>query len=239
MKILLPFLVLILTAQIFAQAQTKCFRNEGLKDNHIVRFEADGADVAGSYFVEPDGEPENTQTFDFSGTRSGNRLSVKFAGDAPAGIAPSKTKVLIWTLAQTANGEILRIKFYGKNYETNKFADYTADFAPCEPDYAMTANKAKRITFAKGAKSVTLPLSFTNKTERRSFLLGARKDQTVAVTSIGCAISFFYPDKTAYEEGAGIDVLTLEHISQTGDYLFIISPAGNAGKCSTTIKISN
>ncbi len=236
MKILL--IILICAAGVFAQAQTKCFRNDGLRDNHIVRFEADGGDIAGSYFVETDGDAEQTRTFDFSGTRSGNTLSVKFAGDAPIGVAPSKTKSLTWTLAQTANGEILRIKFYGKNYETDKYADYTADFVPCEPSYATLAKQAKRIAFAKGAKSAAFALSFKTQSERKAFRLGARKGLTVSVMSPGCGISVYYPDKTADQEG-GIDTFSLENLPQSGDYLFVISPAGEPGNCATTFEINN
>lgn len=236
MKLLL--LILICAAGVFAQSQTKCFRNDGLRDNHIVRFEADGSDVAGSYFVETNGDAEQTQTFDFSGTRSGNTLTVKFAGDSPSGVAPSKTKSLIWTLAQSAGGEILRIKFYGKNYETNKYADYTADFVSCEPAYATLAKQAKRVSFAKGAKSAGFALSFKTQSERKVFLLGARKGQTVSVMSPGCGISGFYPDKTADHEG-GIDTFSLENLPQAGDYLFVVSPAGEPGDCATTFEISN
>ena len=237
-KILLLILILICAAAVFAQAQTKCFRNDGLKDNHIVRFEADGGDVAGSYFVETDGDAEQTQTFDFSGTRSGNILTVKFAGDAPIGVAPSKTKSLIWTLDQSENGEILRIMFYGKNYETNKNANYSAEFVSCEPDFASLAKGAKRISFAKGAKSASLPLRFKTQSERQAFWLGAQRGQTVSVMSPGCGISVYYPDKTADKEG-GIDNFSLENIRQTGDYLFIISPAGEPGNCATTFEIIN
>lgn len=238
MKILLPILILICTVEVFAQPQTKCFRNDGLRDNHIIRFEADGGDVAGSYFVESDGNAEQTQTFDFSGTRSGNALTVRFAADAPPGVAPSKTKRLIWTLAQSADGEILRIKFYGKNYETNKNADYLADFVPCEPSFATLAKQAKRILFAKGAKSAAFTLSFKIQSERKAFRLGARKGQTVSVMSPGCRISVYYPDKTADREG-GIDTFSLENVAQTGDYLFVLSPAGEPGDCATTFEISN
>lgn len=238
MKILLPILILIFTASVFAQAQTKCFRNDGLKDNHIVRFEADGGDVAGSYFVETNGDSENKQVFNFSGTRDGKVLTVRFAGDAPPGVAPSKTKNLIWMLDQSANGEILRIKFYGKNYETNKNANYSADFVSCEPGFAMLAKGAKRISFAKGAKSAAFPLSFKTQSERQAFWLGAHKGQTVSVMSPGCGISAYYPNKTADNEG-GIDTFSLENIAQSGDYLFIIRPAGEPGNCETTFEITN
>ena len=56
LKLLLFILTLTCAAEGFAQPQTKCFRNDGLRDNHIVRFEADGGDVSGSYFVEPGGD---------------------------------------------------------------------------------------------------------------------------------------------------------------------------------------
>ncbi len=238
MKIMLLIFMSICAAGVFAQPQTKCFRNDGLRDNHIVRFEADGGDVAGSYFVESDGNAEQTQIFDFSGTRSGNTLTVEFAGDAPPGVAPSKTKGSIWTLAQSAEGEILQIKFYGKNYETNKYATQSAEFVSCEPNFATLAKQAKRISFARGAKSAALALSFKIQSERKAFRLGARKGQTFSVMSPGCRISVYYPDKTADQEG-GIDTFSLDNLPQSGDYLFVISPAGEPGDCNTTFEIGN
>ncbi|MBP9835147.1 MAG: hypothetical protein KBC93_12675, partial [Candidatus Microthrix sp.] len=82
--------------------------------NHIVRLEADGGDVSGSYFVEPGGDAEQAQIFDFSGTRGENTLTVAFVGDTPPGVARSKTQNAVWTLAESANGQILRITFHGK-----------------------------------------------------------------------------------------------------------------------------
>jgi hypothetical protein len=239
MKISLIFLILISATSVLAQSQEKCFRNDGLKENHIIRFEADGGDIAGSYFVEPDGEPEQAQTFNFSGTRKGDALTVQFEDTFPPGVAPPKTKSTVWTLTRTAGGEVLRVMFYGKNYETNKYANYPADFVPCEPDFATLAKQAKRVAFARNANSAKFNLSFTGPAERKAFWLGARKNQTISVESIGCGISFFYPDKTAYEEGNAIDTLTTENIPQTGDYLLVISPAGRAGMCATTFKITN
>ena len=149
MKILQFILMFTCAAGVFAQPQTKCFRNDGLRDNHTVRFAADGGDVAGSYFVEPDGNAEQAQVFDFSGTRGGNTLTVNFAGEAPPGVAPSKTKSSIWTLAQSAKGELLRIKFYGKNYKTNAYANYKRRNTPVprgasHPFGPMPATQATR-----------------------------------------------------------------------------------------------
>lgn len=80
MKLLTIFL-LILVCGVFvsAQSQNVCFQNGGLKDKHTFRFEADGGDVAGSYFVEREYDAEQTETYDFSGTRTGNTLNIKFA----------------------------------------------------------------------------------------------------------------------------------------------------------------
>ena len=231
-------MALTCAAQSFAQSQTKCFRNDGLRDNHIVRFEADGSDVAGSYLVESDGDAEQAQTFDFSGTRSGDSLTVTFVGDAPPGIAPSNDQSPVWTLAETESGQILRIKFYGKNYETNKYANYSADFISCEPNFATLAKQAKRISFAKGARSAAVALSFQIQSDRKAFRLGARKGQNVSVTSPGCRISAYFPDETADQEG-GVDTFSLDILPQSGDYLFVISPAGEPGSCTTTFEIGN
>lgn len=238
LKLLLFILTLTCAADGFTQPQTKCFRNDGLRDNHIVRFEADGGDVSGSYFIEPGGDAEQAQIFDFSGTRSENTLTVAFAGDAPPGVAQSKTQDAVWTLAESAHGQILRITFHGKNYQTNQYADYPADFVSCEPNFATLAKQAKRISFAKGARSAAVALSFQAQSEWKAFRLGARKGQDVSVMSPGCRISVYLPDQTTEQEG-GIDTFGLDNLPQSGDYLFVISPAGEPGDCATTFEIRN
>ncbi len=247
MKILLFILILICAAEIFAQPQTKCFRNDGLRDNHIVRFEADGGDVAGSYFVESDGDAEQTQTFDFSGTRSGNTLTVKFAGDAPPGVVPSKTKSLIWTLAHSADGEILRIKLYGKNYETNKYADYFADFKPCETNYGLLERSAKTVRFAKGKTSAKIALSFENTTEQKVFSLNVRRGQTLAIDAAGCKISVYLPDGKLYEfvewengdektfASSAIDRMTIKSLPNNGNFLVVLQKLADAAQPESVI----
>ena len=71
-----------------------------------------------------------------------------------------------------------------------------------------------------------------SKSDRKSFLINLRAGQSLSVEAIGCGISFFYPNKTAYEEGTAIDTWGSTSLPQTGDYLFIISPAGEPGTCS-------
>lgn len=165
-------------------------------------------------------------------------MRVKFDGGILPDGAPSEMKSLDWMLTTKNGDEVLRIKFYGKNYQTGKYTDYFTAFAPCEPNYRALANGEQRIVFASGASSVRPAVMISGEADRRAFWLKARKNKTVSVTSIGCAISFFYPDKKLYEEAAAIDILTLENILQTGDYLFVISPAGTTGKCLTEFNIN-
>ena len=240
MKILLPILVLIFSGSVFAQAQTKCFRNDGLKDNHIVRFEADGGDVAGSYFVETDGDAEQTQTFDFSGTRSGNSFDRKICGRrADWRCAVENEKFDLDARANRRTAKFCESSFTAKTTKQTKTPNYSADFVSCEPDFATLAKQGET-HFVCQRRKIRQPFRFRFKTqsERKAFWLGARKGQTVSVMSPGCGISVYYPDKTADQEG-GIDTFSLENITQSGDYLFVISPAGEPGNCATTFKINN
>ena len=236
MKILTVILILISASFAFGQTESRCFQNDALKGTQFVNLETNGKRVSGTFEYE-NGESELARKYNFSGTMAGDVLRVRFDGDELPDVAPSEMKDLNWRLLKTADGEILRIKFYGKNYETNKYADYFADFVSCEPSYATLAQQAKRVSFAKGAKSAAFALSFQTQSERKAFRLGAQKGQTISVMSPGCGISVYYPDKTADQEG-GIDTFSLENITQSGDYLFVISPAGEPGDCATSFEIN-
>ncbi len=75
-------LILITVGSGAAQSQSKCFQFGALKDKHIFRFEADGGDVVGSYFIEREYDSEKTETYDFGGTRNPRSpylLSIKFS----------------------------------------------------------------------------------------------------------------------------------------------------------------
>lgn len=74
-----------------------------------------------------------TKTYRFTGTRRGNVLTVAFAGNKRPDVSPSELKSLVWTLVRKGHRELLRIKVFGKNYNTNKYEDSFAYFEPCEP----------------------------------------------------------------------------------------------------------
>ncbi|HEY9401722.1 MAG TPA: hypothetical protein VIQ24_03435, partial [Pyrinomonadaceae bacterium] len=136
MKNLLAKLVITLT-YIFAgtatlasaQGVSKCFRADWLQGERVVTMRVNGSKVMGTFVVSGGGE-DNTPpdaTYEFDGTLKGNTLTVAFAGNKLPDVAPSEMKSLIWTLVKSGGKELLRIKFSGKNYDTNKYEVSFAD----------------------------------------------------------------------------------------------------------------
>lgn len=133
---------LILSSVVLAQNEMKCFEKETLQGKQLVNFTMNGKEISGTFEYE-NGESELEKVYKFSGTLTGDVLRIKFANDELPDVAPSELRDLNWQFLKPAESEILRIKFYGKNYETNKYADYFADFELCEPSYAALAVKRR------------------------------------------------------------------------------------------------
>ena len=104
-----------------------CFKNDGLKLQQTVSFTLTGSKIEGT--MESGGYDENTsaETFEFTGTKRGTVLTVKFQGKPPYELTPG-TRRIIWTLG-TKN---LKVPMYGKNYTTGKYSAYTATFTKCK-----------------------------------------------------------------------------------------------------------
>jgi hypothetical protein len=222
-----------------AQGVSKCFRADWLQGERVVNFRIDGGKVTGTFVVgSGGGDTPSDATYEFSGTLRGDTLTVTFAGNKLPDVSPSEMKSLVWSLVKSGGTESLRIKFRGKNYETNKYEDSFADFEACNEGYAALAKKAERVRFARGANSASFPLSFKTKDERRSFLLNMRAGQRIEVEAAGCTITFYYPDKREGEEPS-IDGVSPDRLTQSGDYLFVISPAPSPGKYSVKFKVTN
>jgi len=129
-RILTATLFTIVFAVISVSAQKDyCFQNDGLKIRQIVSFTITGNKVEGT--LESGGYDADTsmETFDFTGTKSGNILTIKFQGKTPYEIAPG-TKKIVWTLSTTA----LKVPTYGKDHKTNKYSAYTATYTKCKED---------------------------------------------------------------------------------------------------------
>lgn len=128
MKKFIGVIVFCLTcAVVSASAQKEyCFENKGLKVQQNVTMSVTGNKIEGT--MESGGyETGNMETFDFTGTKAGSVLTVKFVGTVPYERAPG-TKKIVWTFSPTS----LKIPMYGKNYNTNKYSVYTASFGKCK-----------------------------------------------------------------------------------------------------------
>lgn len=130
-----PSLLLIaVLSSSFTLAQTKrrCFVNEGLKDRHTVELTMTGAKVAGVYTVEKGYDESAAEKYSFAGTtRDGSHLQIKFEGTAMPYEIPKGYRSIVWTLTRRGRVEVLKIRTYGKNYETNKYSAYVMEFEPC------------------------------------------------------------------------------------------------------------
>ncbi|HRH40168.1 MAG TPA: hypothetical protein PKY82_00895 [Pyrinomonadaceae bacterium] len=231
MKNLIILTILFLLFVSFVPAQTKkCFKNNGLKDGHTVYLTLNGNQISGEFIVMR--EYQNEEKYNFSGTNLNNNLSVSFADNRLPYQMPPKAKKGNWVLRTVDNVESLQIKTYGQNYETNKWSTYLATYESCDPSFEFLAKSAKRISFARGATSATAEFVSDGKTVTKSFWLNLGKGQKFSIEAPGCGISFFYPNKTKYEEGTAIDIWGSESLPQSGDYLFIFSWAGEANKCN-------
>lgn len=217
----------------YSQTQTKCFRNAGLKDEHRINLAIDGRKVSGEFMVARDYSEEQTQIYAFTGTITGGNLTVRFTPKVPDAFPP-KRSTLAWRIVTKGDVQTLRLQLYGR--KAGKYAAYTADYESCEPSYSTLRSSAKRVSFAKGSSSVSIPVTLNAMSERRSFLVNLRARQRLSITAVGCGISYFNPDKTPYDEGTAIDTWGSESLPQTGDYLFVISPAGVPGTCNVIFK---
>jgi hypothetical protein len=126
--LVLSFLGLIACSATLARAGTEyCFENDGLKLQRRISFTIDGNKIEGT--LESGGYEKTTsfETFDFTGTRSGQRLTIKFDGNPPYELPPG-TKTIVWKLHKN----VLDVPMFGKNYETNRNSAYTAKFERCK-----------------------------------------------------------------------------------------------------------
>lgn len=251
MKSLLTFLLLTLTGFTFAQTESKCFEADSLRGAHSVTFKIEGNKIAGTFTVESN-DNEMVKTYEFTGTHTGNVLKVKFdEGELPDLTPSSEMKSLNWLLVKSADKETLRIKLYGKNYVTNEYKDYFANFESCEPSYDTLLKMAKSVRLiSKHRPPAGLApstyygerISFKDTTHLKVFLMSIFKGRTFTIDAAGCNISVYLPDGKLYkfdEWEAGsektfasstIDRLTIRPMTQTGDYIVVLKKVAEAAQ---------
>ena len=112
---------------ISASAQKEyCFENDGLKGTSSILFTVSGNKITeGEFTTSVYDESASPVKSAFTGTKSGNFLTIKFAEKVPDEFM--KIKTIKWTL-----GKSLKVQMYGKNYNTNKWSIYTATFTGCD-----------------------------------------------------------------------------------------------------------
>lgn len=210
-------------------AQTKCFINIGLKDTDTAKFTITGSKVSGWYTHKPESyDADKTENFEFSGTRSGNNITVKFAGNKPVWMP--KGNSWLWQLVQTSGGESLRMKIYGQNYETKKYSVYSVDFDSC---YKTSSRDATRISFARGTDSTKMTIA-PDATES-VYVLGVKKGQFIGAIAHGYTVEIYFPNGDVYGFAEGgneggeknqtenMDMLSADDpVPQSGDALIIL-----------------
>ena len=122
-KIIATILFTLFIAVISASAQTDyCFENKGLKGSAIISFTVKGNKISEGEFQTPNNEGE---LYHFTGTKTGNNLTIKFDHSIPDELI--KVKRFVWIFGKT-----LKVPTYGKNYTTNKWGIYTAIYEKCK-----------------------------------------------------------------------------------------------------------
>ena len=115
-------LVVVATCDSRASAETKTFKNSGLKNEIIVRLEAQGKDVTGTFASSEYGN-DTPAPQKFSGKivdapkgKIGVYMRVRFDGDIPYSPPPG-TKDLIWHLKIVNHRAHLFIPMQERSYE--------------------------------------------------------------------------------------------------------------------------
>ena len=116
-----------------AQAQTHsaCFENAGLKDRIRISYTINGTRVTGEWIAERDYDATQAEKFAFTGTLSGATLTAQFKGTAIPESLRAKGERHTWILATVQNKPVLRVEQYGRNYQTNTYGNYLADYPAC------------------------------------------------------------------------------------------------------------
>ena len=120
-------LLLFFTVGTTTAQKDYCFENDGLKVKQTITMTITGAKIEGTMESGGYETTNSAETFDFTGTKKGSSVTIKFAGKPPYELAPG-TKRIVWPLTTKS----LKVPTYGKNYNTGKYSAYVATFAKCK-----------------------------------------------------------------------------------------------------------
>ena len=118
---------LVLLVGLASAQKDYCFRNDGLKVRQTVSFTLTRNKVEGTFESGGYDQTTSAETFEFTGTKTGSLLTIKFSGKPPYELPP-RTRKIVWTLGTKS----LRIPTFGKNYNTGKYSTYVASYGKCK-----------------------------------------------------------------------------------------------------------
>ncbi len=127
LPVLLVGLLIGFTISTAKAQKDYCFEKKGKEFQQRVSMTISGNKIEGT--LESGGYQPDTsmEMFDFTGTKSGSVLTIKFDSRPPYKLPPG-TKKIVWTLGAT----MLKIPIYGKNFNTKKSENYAAAFGICK-----------------------------------------------------------------------------------------------------------
>jgi hypothetical protein len=128
-RLVLSFLALLACSAALARAGTDyCFEYKGLEFQQTVYLTINGNKIEGTFESGGYAVATSSETFEFTGTRAGRRLTIKFPDTPLPPELPTGTTTMVWKLSK----EVLEIPMFGKTGETTHASAYTAKFKRCK-----------------------------------------------------------------------------------------------------------
>ncbi len=112
----------------------KCYSNDGLKYSTVITINFMPDNNVTGKVMSQELDSDKKEVAKFTGSVTGDKLSVKFAGTPPMVGTGSEWTGNPWTIVSKSGKESIGIVFNAKNYETNKWS---------ETDYAFVLTDCK------------------------------------------------------------------------------------------------
>ncbi len=115
-------------------AVQKCYTNDGLKYSTVITINFMPDNNVTGKVMSQELDSDKKEVAKFTGSVTGDKLSVKFVGTPPMVGTGSEWTGNPWTIVNKSGKESIGIVFNAKNYETNKWS---------ETDYAFVLTDCK------------------------------------------------------------------------------------------------
>lgn len=112
----------------------KCYTNDGLKYSTVITINYMPDNTITGKVTSKELDSDKKEGAKFTGTLTGDKLTVKFVGTPPLVGTASEWTSNPWTIVSKPGKESIGIVFNAKNYETNKWAetDYVFVLTDCK-----------------------------------------------------------------------------------------------------------